>query len=146
MSLSGCRPAVVTSLSSRNLLPALGPRLTTSRAVPEGSDSTPTSASSSPPWSSGPSMPLIEIVVVCSADPVPPTAGFASGDPQRAQNLLSSGFCWPHCVQNTLAIARCPFQSHAVKEGGCGPTVNQRFRETRNLDGGVTRVNRIAHT
>src|SRR5215467_11470698 len=37
MSLSGCRPAVVRSLSSRNRLPALGPRFTTSRALPLGS-------------------------------------------------------------------------------------------------------------
>src|SRR5256885_931488 len=34
MSLSGCRPAVVRSLSSRNRLPALGPRFTTSREPP----------------------------------------------------------------------------------------------------------------
>jgi len=49
-------------------------------------------------------------------------------------------------VQNTLAIARCPFQCHAAKREGGGPTVNQRFRETRNLDVGVKPVNRIAHT
>ena len=87
-------------------------------------------------------MPVIEIVVVCSAEPAPPELGKASGDPQRAQNLLSSGFCWPHCVQNTLAIARCPFP----RGRACGPTVNQRFRETRNLDGSERGVNQIDHT
>ena len=37
MSLSGCRPAVVRSPSSRNRLPALGPRMTSSSALPGGS-------------------------------------------------------------------------------------------------------------
>ena len=37
MSLSGCRPLVVTSWSSRNRAPALGPRRTTSSAMPGGS-------------------------------------------------------------------------------------------------------------
>ncbi len=37
MSLSGWRPTSVRSLSSRNLLPALGPRRTASSAVPGGS-------------------------------------------------------------------------------------------------------------
>jgi len=36
MSLSGWRPAVVRSPSSRNLLPALGPRMTSSSALPGG--------------------------------------------------------------------------------------------------------------
>ena len=39
MSLSACRPADVTGRSSRNRDPALGPRLTTSRAEPLGSPS-----------------------------------------------------------------------------------------------------------
>jgi hypothetical protein len=39
MSDSGCRPAVVTSASSRKRLPAFGPRLTTSSALPGGSAS-----------------------------------------------------------------------------------------------------------
>jgi len=42
MSLSGWRPADVRSLSSRNRLPALGPRLTSSNAVPGGNASTAT--------------------------------------------------------------------------------------------------------
>src|SRR5664279_3453326 len=37
MSLSGWRPADTSSVSSRKRLPALGPRCTTSRALPEGS-------------------------------------------------------------------------------------------------------------
>jgi len=40
MSLSGWRPLVVTSWSSRNRAPALGPRRTTSSAMPGGSDGT----------------------------------------------------------------------------------------------------------
>src|SRR6516225_7008547 len=36
MSLSGWRPAVVSSPSSRNRLPAFGPRMTRSRALPGG--------------------------------------------------------------------------------------------------------------
>src|SRR3954463_14589078 len=38
--------------------------------------------------------------VVSTESPPPPPAGFIAA-PQRAQKRLSSGFCWPHWVQNT---------------------------------------------
>jgi hypothetical protein len=107
MSLSGCRPTVVTSLSSRKRLPAFGPRLTTSSALPVGSDSGATSPSSST-VSSAWSRPLREIVVVWSAACGGAAVGTVIAAPQRAQNRLSSGFCCPHWVQNTLAIRGAP--------------------------------------
>src|SRR3954451_22198695 len=36
--------------------------------------------------------------------------------------------------------------SRSPAGGPVSPTVNQRFRETRNLDGGLDPVNRIVHT
>src|SRR5689334_628508 len=105
MSLSGCRPAVVTAASSRKRLPALGPRLTTSSALPggrpsRGPTSSPTgSAGAAASPSSAPSRADKEIVdVVSTLSPLP--LGFI-GAPHRAQKRLSSGFCWPHWVQNT---------------------------------------------
>src|SRR4051812_19612885 len=103
MSLSGCRPAVVTSLSSRNRLPALGPRLTTSSAAPLGSASTAAAASPSLTSSgSSDSAPRL-IVEVCSTGRSGDTGspGRTSAVPQRAQYSASGGFCCPHRVQNT---------------------------------------------
>src|SRR3954454_23518481 len=40
-----------------------------------------------------------------------------------------------------------PLSMSTLPSGRAGsPTVNKRFRETRNLDGGLERVNRIVHT
>jgi hypothetical protein len=101
MSLSGCRPAVVTSWSSRNRLPALGPRLTTSRAEPGGSASTAPACSSpgSSPGIPSSKAPGWKIDVASGED------GYSdrdSGAPHCAQKRASSGLSWPHRVQNTV--------------------------------------------
>jgi hypothetical protein len=51
-------------------------------------------------------MPEIEIVDVESIDRSGATGcpGRLSALPQFAQNRASSGFSWPHCVQNTVGI------------------------------------------
>src|ERR1700683_2131599 len=74
MSLSGWRPTSVRSLSSRNRLPAFGPRRTTSMAVPAGSvSSIAASATGSSPTSGSPtSMPTAEITAGGYAKPSPP--------------------------------------------------------------------------
>src|SRR5918997_5354071 len=67
MSLSGCRPALVVSWSSRNRDPAFGPRLTTSSADPPGSASTPaTEDSGGLSWSSGSARKSARKTEVCS--------------------------------------------------------------------------------
>src|SRR5207302_8967044 len=99
--------AVVTSWSSRNRLPALGPRLTTSRADPAGSDSTaPACASAGDSLTSGvsplSSPPTLGMTLVDS-----PTRSWESAAPHCAQKRLPSGFWWPHRVQCTLRLLRC---------------------------------------
>src|SRR5690606_4603683 len=99
MSLSGCRPQDVRSLSRRNRLPALGPRFTTSSAVPGGSAST--AAWSGPAGSSAPasvsraSNPPMEIVDVDSPGDSRGGGGEeglrVSGVPQFEQKRASSG-------------------------------------------------------
>src|SRR6478672_1200989 len=107
MSLSGWRPAVVTSWSSRKRLPAFGPRLTTSSADPAGSDSTaPACASAADSlisgWSPVSSPPTLGITLVDS-----PTRSWESAEPHCAQKRLPSGFSCPHRVQCTLRLLRC---------------------------------------
>src|SRR5438067_2122425 len=91
MSLSGWRPALVTSLSSTNFDPALGPRLTTSMPMLPGSSSrvTVSSSSASPADSTG-----MNVIVVSS--PCGPRAA-----PQDEQKLAPGGFLCPHWLQYT---------------------------------------------
>jgi hypothetical protein len=84
MSLSGWRPAVTVSLSSRKRLPALGPRRTTSMAVFSRSSSTGATTSSS--TSASRSWAARLIVVVESSGVV------TSAAPQFAQKWAPSGF------------------------------------------------------
>src|SRR4051794_20228393 len=101
MSLSGCRPAVVTSWSSRKRLPAFGPRLTTSSAEPAGSDSTAPACASA----------VDSLTSTCSPESSPPTLGMTLVDsparscdraaPHCAQKRLPSGLLWPQRVQCT---------------------------------------------
>src|SRR3712207_9326734 len=106
MSLSGCRPAVVTSWSRRKRLPALGPRLTTSSAEPAGSDSTAPAcasavASVTSGWSLVSSPPTLGITLLDS-----PTRSWESAEPHCAQKRLPLGFSWPHLVQCT-SVSSC---------------------------------------
>jgi hypothetical protein len=90
---------VVSSLSSRNRLPALGPRCTTSSAVSAGSASSMAGSASGSSFSSASSASAraSEIVEVVSpgrsADPR------IREVPQFEQKRASSGFGRPHCVQ-----------------------------------------------
>jgi hypothetical protein len=137
MSLSGCLPAVVTSASSRKRLPALGPRLTTSRALPGGrpssgplsSDDGSGVAAASP--SSAPSSADSEIVDVVSTARSPAGVTLVAA-PQRAQKRLSSGFCWPHWVQNTNAASerRAEVLATYVAQR---PRVNRKMRSVPDL-------------
>src|SRR6476469_2068905 len=134
MSLSGCRPAVVTSWSSRNLLPALGPRLTTSSADPAGSDSTaPACASAADSvisgWSPESSPPTLGITLVDS-----PTRSWESAEPHCAQKRLPSGFSWPHRVQCT-----------SVSSGTRGPAAGLGTGRGRPADDGPGGPSRVGH-
>src|SRR3954452_22875344 len=125
MSLSGWRPAVVTSWSSRNRLPAFGPRLTTSSAEPAGRDSTaPAWASAAASAISGASPvstpPTFGITLVDS-----PTRSWERADPHWAQKRLPSGFSWPHRVQCT-----------SVSSGARGPAAGLGTGRTRPADDG----------
>src|SRR5580704_11612307 len=112
MSLSGWRPAVVRSLSSRNRLPAFGPRMTSSRALPGGSapnDSESGNRSSASSPSSVRPRDIVEVVspgragVLVAAGPAgipaPAGTGADSGAPQFEQNRAPSGFGRPHRAQ-----------------------------------------------
>src|SRR3954447_12706878 len=107
ISLSAWRPAVVTSLSRRNLLPAPGPRWTTSSAEPTGSAST-AAASTGLSWRSEEisEVPLMLMVAVESPTPTPAPgpvssagASVASFVPHYEQNFAPSGFALPQLVQ-----------------------------------------------
>src|SRR3954469_7201488 len=102
MSLDGWRPAVVTSESSRNRLPELGPRRTTSRADPGGRASTaawsPTERASPLSGTSPTSTPWIVIVDVSPGDAVAAVVG-VNAAPQLLQNRASSALLCPHWVQ-----------------------------------------------
>src|SRR5689334_19415987 len=118
MSLSGWRPAVVRSLSSRKREPEFGPRRTTSSAEPGGSASTAAWSAAesalSPTSSGGASSPLIEIVDVSAA---PAGGGVTRSDaPQLLQKRLSSGFACPHWVQNGI------WSASRETCGGCSGT------------------------
>src|SRR5579859_3225974 len=116
MSLSGWRPAVVRSPSSRNRLPALGPRMTRSRALPGGNapNDAESGNRSSPRSSSVRPSEIVEVVSpgrsgdpAAERPPVPPGApgnpdpagipgpggtDAVSWVPQYEQNLAPSGF------------------------------------------------------
>src|SRR5712691_8267648 len=108
MSLSGRRPTSVSSLSSRNRLPSLGPRRTTSSAVLGGSVST--AAASATLWStgsgSGGSTPVKIIEVV--SPKLPRSGVLARGDPPNPPAAcLVSGVA--HCEQNrALSVFSAP--------------------------------------
>src|SRR5579885_125026 len=110
MSLSGWRPAVVTSWSSRKRLPAFGPRLTTSSAEPGVNASTaPWCASVEKSVSVSGTEPVVVIVLVTSA----PATATGRAAPQLAQNRLPAGFSVPQAVQNTrLAPHRAEIAIH----------------------------------
>src|SRR6476620_4660642 len=140
MTLSGCRPAVVTSWSSRNRLPALGPRLTTSRADPAGRDSTaPACASAADStisgWSPVSSPPTLGITLVDS-----PTRSWDRADPHWAQKRLPSGFSWPHRVQCTLGLLRCEGPPRPSK----GPRAAGGRRTGQPVEGRLPRAERRA--
>src|SRR3954469_18480904 len=103
MSLDGWRPAVVTSESSRNRLPELGPRRTTSRAELGGSASTAAwSALERPsPFSatSPTSTPWMVIVEVSPPPGAPAVSGGVSAVPQLLQNRAPSALRCPQFVQ-----------------------------------------------
>src|SRR3954468_12331435 len=125
MSLSGCRPAVVTSWSSRKRLPALGPRFTTSSADPAGSDSTAPAGASA----------VVSCTSTCSPESSPPTLGMMLVDsptrscdraaPHCAQKRLPSGLLWPQRVQCT-----------SVSSGAVGSAASQVTGRGRPADDG----------
>src|SRR5262249_10266092 len=94
MSLSGWRPAVVTGFTSANRDPALGPRLTTSMAAPEGTSSSSTDTSSSGASTIG---SIENVMVVCSP------ASCSKGAPQDEQKFDPSGLRCPQLLQKTSA-------------------------------------------
>ena len=97
MSLSGRLPTSVRSLSSRNLLPAFGPRLTTSSAVFGGSASmTELSAADSSPGSASVASPPVKIIEVVSPAVARSAAALVRGVPHCEQNRAVSGLASPH--------------------------------------------------
>src|SRR6476469_6238707 len=95
MSLSGWRPAVTLSRSSWNREPAFGPRLTTSRADPDDSPSTPRTSS----------------LVSGSADPNRPPAKIEvesdAADP-RSLSVTRHSFISPwHCTRTVIPPSEC---------------------------------------
>src|SRR3954447_314950 len=128
ISLSAWRPAVVTSLSRRNLLPAPGPRWTTSSAEPTGSAST-AAASTGLSWRSEEisEVPLMLMVAVESPTPTPRPvssagASVASFVPHCEQNFAPSGFALPQLVQYGIddRLLSNP-QGRAEVDGCCEP-------------------------
>src|SRR6202789_1597902 len=102
MSLSGLRPAVISPPSSRNRLPAFGPRMTRSSALPSGrapSDAESGKRSSLRSPSSYRFSDQVEVVSPGRAEPG--TAGIvpASWVPQFEQNRALSEFGRPHRAQ-----------------------------------------------
>ena len=93
MSLDGCRPAVVVSESSRNRLPELGPRRTTSSAELVGSASMaawsaverPSAFSLGSPGSNPPPMVIVDVSLGEAAG-----AAAFSAAPQLLQKRASS--------------------------------------------------------
>src|SRR3954465_8135903 len=105
MSLCGCRPAVVSSPSSRKRLPELGPRRTTRSAEPSGSASTAACASgesagicvwpvTSESYASSPEMEMVDVVSEGRSGVAPGR----SGAPQLEQKRLFSALRLPHLV------------------------------------------------
>src|SRR5215471_18160547 len=100
MSLSGLLPTSVSSLSSRNRLPAFGPRLTTSSAVFGGSASmTDESAGASSPGSASSASAPVNISDVVSPAVARSAADLDNGMPHCEQNRALSGFGSPHREQ-----------------------------------------------
>src|SRR5665213_3191934 len=126
MSLSGCRPARVTSDSSAYLIPVFGPRLTTNMPTPRGSSSRPTAVASSTP-SLMSSTGRTDMVV--SEDET------ASAEPHDEQKLTPIGFRCPQLWQNTsltvvalfpsLLLGRCGEPTSVVGELPIGSGVQQ---------------------
>src|SRR5262245_28378873 len=103
MSLSGWRPADTVSVSSRNRDPALGPRCTTSSALPGGRASRAAAswALSSVVSTSPSKVGVSEIVEVVSDS----DSGATNRCPHCAQNLAELGFSCPHSVQNGITTS-----------------------------------------
>ena len=124
ISLSLCRPAVTSSWSSRNRLPALGPFCTTSIALPVGSASTAAAStglrcrSEVSDFSDG--VPML-IVAVASSAPGWLAPAATSWVPQLAQKRASSGFCLPQAVQNGIG-------EHSSATGTTAPTLRRELR------------------
>src|SRR5262249_21740471 len=104
MSLSGRLPTSVTSLSSRNLLPAFGPRRTTSNAVFGGSESSATSADDSSPTSTSAASAAVKIMEVVSVAVARSAALLVSGVPHCEQKRKLSELGSPQVGHTTLGI------------------------------------------
>src|SRR5215472_14700762 len=127
MSLSGCRPARVTSTTRSNRVPALGPRFTTRRPAPLGRSGSVTVSSSSAasPWeSTGCS------VTVVSAGAPDNTA------PHEEQKFAPAGLRCPQLLQNTRSTLVRPRSAPAGLLGDelrVPGRVEQPFRGLRRI-------------
>src|SRR5690349_13683407 len=162
MSDDGWRPAVVVSESSRNRLPLLGPRRTTSSAEPGGSASTAAwsavdSASDRSLSPSPGSKPALIVMVDVSPGDGAGAVGLSAA-PQLLQKRASSVLLCPHWVQNGIEAASLATRAGGgLVDGCCGPGYDLRSGRTgrtvdlhprsrewwcRNLCPDPTRVNR----
>src|SRR6478609_2699319 len=107
MSLSGCRPAVTLSRSSRKREPAFGPRLTTSSAAPADNPSTPPMTSSAESAPAVPNRPPAKIDVESEAPDDAADAADAGKDPDpRSLSVTRHSFVSPWLVGTINDVSR----------------------------------------
>src|SRR5918998_3909280 len=133
MSLSGWRPALVDARSSRKREPALGPRLTTSRAEPAGSDSTPETGWSLAGGSASERKSARKTEVVSgerSGGTPGPSFVVTSGSPPDGGLVWCPGFTEMHCSSGKCDAVRAEHTRAGARS--CKPTLQLWGREARS--------------